>query len=72
MEVLLWDGHGGYHPVAFDPTNNRRANPAYITVSVGRDYRDVSPTTGSFIAPFGGHLTTSKRAGLTHLEYHPW
>jgi transglutaminase-like putative cysteine protease len=72
VEVLLWDGHGGYQPVAFDPTNNRRATPAYITVSVGRDYRDVSPTTGSFIAPFPGHLTTSKRAGLTHLEYHDW
>lgn len=72
VEVLLWDGHGGYHPVAFDPTNHRRATPAYITVSVGRDYRDVSPTTGSFIAPYPGHLTTSKRAGLTDLEYHPW
>jgi transglutaminase-like putative cysteine protease len=72
VEVLLWDGHGGYHPIAFDPTNHRRATPAYITVSVGRDYRDVSPTTGSFIAPYPGHLTTSKRAGLTHLEYHPW
>ena len=72
VEVLLWDGHGAYHPVAFDPTNHRRATPAYITVAVGRDYRDVSPTTGSFIAPFPGHLTTSKRAGLTHLEYHPW
>jgi transglutaminase-like putative cysteine protease len=72
VEVLLWDGHGGYHPIAFDPTNHRRVTAAYITVSVGRDYRDVSPTTGSFIAPYPGHLTTSKRAGLAQLEYHPW
>lgn len=69
VEVLLWDGRSGYRAVAFDPTNDRRSTAAYITVAVGRDYRDVSPTTGSFIAAHRGHLTTSKRAGLTDLEY---
>ena len=69
VEVLLWHEYGGYRAVAFDPTNHRRTTPAYITVAVGRDYRDVSPTTGTFIAPHAGELTTSKRAGLTHLEY---
>lgn len=69
VEVLLRDGHGSYVAMPFDPTNQRRATPAYITVAVGRDYRDVSPTTGSFIAPHPGRLTTSKRAGLTGLEY---
>lgn len=70
VEVLLWDGHGAYVAIPYDPTNHRRATPAYITVAVGRDYRDVSPTTGSFIAPHPGRLTASKRAGLTNLEYH--
>lgn len=69
VEVLLWDGYGRYKAVAFDPTNHRRTTPAYITVAVGRDYRDVSPTTGSFIAPHPGQLTATKRAGLTHLRY---
>jgi transglutaminase-like putative cysteine protease len=69
VEVLLWDRRGSYVAIPFDPTNQRRATPAYITVAVGRDYRDVSPTTGSFIAPHPGRLTTSKRAGLTDLEY---
>ena len=54
---------------AFDPTNGRRPHLGYITVAVGRDYSDVSPTSGSFIAPYGGQLTCSKRAGLTLVEY---
>lgn len=69
VEALLPAAGGGYRPVAFDPTNNRRTTPAYITVALGRDYDDVSPTSGSYIAPYAGRLTTSKRAGLTHLEY---
>jgi transglutaminase-like putative cysteine protease len=68
VEVLLPTGDGvNIH--AFDPTNNRRPHLGYITVAVGRDYRDVSPTSGSFTAPYGGQLTCSKRAGLTFVEY---
>jgi len=59
----------GFNRVAFDPTNNREPHMGYITVSVGRDYRDVSPTSGSFTAPYGGQLSYSKRAGLTLVEY---
>lgn len=69
VEVFLPTGDGRYCVVAYDPTNHRRITPAYITVAVGRDFNDVSPTTGSFLAPFPGRLTTSKRAGVTHLEY---
>jgi transglutaminase-like putative cysteine protease len=46
--------------VPFDPTNNRMADPSYLTVAVGRDYADVAPTHGSYCGPAGGHLTTSK------------
>ncbi len=53
----------------FDPTNHRRANLSYITIAVGRDYRDVSPTSGTYVAPYQGKLTASKRAGLTRVEY---
>ncbi len=69
VEALVELPEGGYKVVALDPTNQRRTTPAYITVATGRDYHDVSPTSGSYIAPYLGELTTSKRAGLTHIEY---
>jgi transglutaminase-like putative cysteine protease len=68
VEVLL-PTDDGYHAVGFDPTNNCHPGLSYITVAVGRDYRDVSPTSGTFTAPYGGQLTFSKRAGLTFVEY---
>jgi transglutaminase-like putative cysteine protease len=68
VEVLV-AAPGGYRAVAFDPTNHRRITPAYITVAIGRDYRDVSPTSGTYRAPYQGEFRASKRAGLTHLAY---
>lgn len=68
VEVLL-PTETGLRAVAFDPTNNRRPHLGYITVAVGRDYRDVTPTSGSYTAPYGGQLTCIKRAGLTLVEY---
>ncbi len=68
VEVVL-PTEDGLSAFAFDPTNNREPHLGYITVAVGRDYHDVSPTSGSFNAPYGGHLTCSKRAGLTLVEY---
>lgn len=69
VEALVPAPEGGYKPLALDPTNRRATTPAYITVAVGRDYSDVAPTSGSYVAPYPGQLTTSKRAGLTHLDY---
>lgn len=68
VEVLLPGEHGSLRAVAFDPTNRRRANLSYAIVAVGRDYRDVAPTSGSFTAPYGGQLKFTKRAGLTLIE----
>ncbi len=68
VEALV-AGPGGYRALAFDPTNHRRITPAYITVAIGRDYRDVAPTSGTYRAPYQGHFSASKRAGLTHLAY---
>ena len=68
VEVLIPEGEQ-LRAYAFDPTNRRRPNMSYITVAVGRDYRDVAPTSGSFSAPYTGRLTSSKRAGLTLVEY---
>jgi transglutaminase-like putative cysteine protease len=68
VEVFL-PTERGLGVFAFDPTNNRHPHLGYVTVAVGRDYQDVSPTSGSFTAPYGGQLTCRKRAGLTLVEY---
>lgn len=62
------NGDEGYRTIAFDPTNHRRTTPAYLTIAVGRDYSDVSPTSGTFSAPYPGQLHTTKRAGITEIE----
>jgi transglutaminase-like putative cysteine protease len=71
VEVLLpyADLAGQFRAHGFDPTNNRRTGHTYITIAVGRDYRDVAPTSGTFRAPYGGHLTTYKHAALVELEH---
>ncbi|MBC7811057.1 MAG: transglutaminase family protein [Burkholderiales bacterium] len=68
VEVFL-PAASGLSAFAFDPTNKRQPHLGYVIVAVGRDYHDVSPTSGSFTAPYGGQLTVSKRAGLTQVEY---
>src|SRR5205823_6481515 len=32
----------------FDPTNNLLANDRYVKIAIGRDYRDVPPTRGTY------------------------
>jgi transglutaminase-like putative cysteine protease len=60
----------GLTAVVFDPVHHPRAEPLrYITVAVGRDYHDVAPTSGTFEAPYGGELSTYKRAAVTRVEY---
>lgn len=55
--------------VPFDPTHGRRANLGYVTVALGRDYLDVAPTSGTFRARFAGELSSSRRVGLTAVDY---
>ena len=50
--------------LAFDPTHGREADLRYVTVAVGRDYRDVAPTAGSYGAGPPGSLTVHKRVAL--------
>jgi transglutaminase-like putative cysteine protease len=68
VEVFL-QTQSGFSAFALDPTNRRQPHLGYVTVAVGRDYHDVSPTSGSFIAPYNGQFTFRKRAGLTLVEY---
>ena len=67
-QVLLPAASGELLWQPFDPLHRRRAAMSYVTVAVGRDYGDVSPTRGSFRAPYSGWLAESrKRAGVLHV-----
>ncbi len=73
VEVLLPDPE---HPSrflarAFDPTHGREPGLNYVTVAIGRDYGDVAPTSGTYVAPYAGQLSTRKRASLTAISYFP-
>jgi transglutaminase-like putative cysteine protease len=71
VEVLVEhpQDEGALRAIPIDPTHDRRAGLRYLTVAVGRDYCDVPPTSGTFDAPYGGTLTTHKRAAVTRVDY---
>ena len=71
VEVLVRhpQDEGALRAVPIDPTHDRHATLRYLTVAVGRDYCDVPPTSGTFDAPYGGILTTHKRAAVTRVDY---
>ena len=71
VEALLPDGDapGGVEVLAYDPTHHRRAGMSYITVAVGRDFADVTPTSGYFTGAASGALSFSKRAEATEVSY---
>jgi transglutaminase-like putative cysteine protease len=54
--------------VAFDPTHDRRTDLRYLTVAVGRDYGDVTPTSGTYESAGVGSLTITKALGVTSME----
>jgi transglutaminase-like putative cysteine protease len=54
--------------LAFDPTHDRQTSMSYITVAIGRDYGDVSPTRGTFRAATAGSLSSTRRVSLTALQ----
>jgi transglutaminase-like putative cysteine protease len=63
VEVLLPSGETrNCNVVAYDPTHHRRADASYITVAVGRDFADVTMTSGVFSGAASGRLHWSKHA----------
>jgi transglutaminase-like putative cysteine protease len=71
VEALVEDANDQGEPevIAFDPTHHRLAGLNYITVAVGRDYADVAPTSGTFVGPAAGRLSSSKQAEIVSIEY---
>jgi transglutaminase-like putative cysteine protease len=50
--------------IAYDPTHHRRARMDYITVATGRDFADVTPTSGTYGGPALGRLAYTKQAEI--------
>ncbi len=71
VEVLLPDPKHAGRFVArpFDPTNGNEPGLNYVTVAIGRDYGDVAPTSGTYVAPYSGKLSAKKSTGLTSVSY---
>ena len=71
VEALVEDANdlGLPEVVALDPTHHRRAGLNYIPVAVGRDFADVTPTSGTFSGPASGKLAATKQARIVELVY---
>ena len=71
VEVLLPDPAQHQRLVAqpYDPTHGRVPTLRYVTIATGRDYSDVAPTSGTYVAPHEGKLLAKKSAGVTAVEY---
>lgn len=67
VEALLPSGDGMVEVIGYDPTHARRTRLDYVTVAVGRDFADVSPTSGVYGGPALGRLAASKHAELLEL-----
>jgi transglutaminase-like putative cysteine protease len=68
IEALLPDpaSLGSLCVVAYDPTHQVTPGLNYITVAVGRDFADVTPTSGTFQG-VTGHFTARKNAWIVEL-----
>jgi len=60
VEVRTDDG-----TLAYDPTHARPTDLRYVTVAVGRDYRDVAPTAGTYRSGPRGRMTVRKRVAIS-------
>ncbi|MDB5028852.1 MAG: transglutaminase protein [Candidatus Eremiobacteraeota bacterium] len=70
LEAIEYAPNTGIPTVAaFDPTHDRRATLDYVFVAAGRDYADVAPTSGRFVAPYIGRFTTSRNVDVVGVEY---
>jgi transglutaminase-like putative cysteine protease len=72
VEALPMDPRTGLATVlGYDPTHQRRADHQYITVATGRDFADVTSTSGVFTGTAIGKLHWSKQAVNLTRGMHP-
>ena len=69
VEVIGEPLGDGTAPVwGFDPTHRRATTLNYVFVAAGRDFADVTPTSGSFVAPYIGRFSTSRSVEVIDAE----
>jgi transglutaminase-like putative cysteine protease len=68
VEVLVPGPGQAVEIIAFDPTHDRPADLRYLTVAVGRDYRDVAPVSGTYCGLHTGWLSTARRVSVADAE----
>ena len=68
VEVLQRRPGQAVEILAWDPTHDRPADLRYLTVAVGRDYRDVAPVSGTYCGPHTGWLSATRRVSVAHVE----
>jgi transglutaminase-like putative cysteine protease len=72
VEALPLDARTGLATViGYDPTHHRRADHQYIAVATGRDFADVTSTSGVFTGAAVGELHWSKQAVNLTRKMHP-
>lgn len=67
VEAFIERGPGAVEVIGFDPTHARRTRIDYLTVAVGRDFADVSPTSGTYGGPAQGRLSATKQAEVVEV-----
>ena len=68
VEAFVERLDGGFETVGLDPTHKRRTRLDYLTVAVGRDFADVSPTSGTYSGPAQGRLASTKHAEIVEVD----
>ena len=69
VEAFIERGPGDVEVIGYDPTHSRRVRLDYLTVAVGRDFSDISPTSGRYSGPALGRLAASKQAEIVEVRY---
>jgi transglutaminase-like putative cysteine protease len=68
VEAFIERPDGGMDLLGFDPTHGRHTHIGYLTVAVGRDFADVSPTSGRYSGPALGRLAATKEAEVVEVD----
>ncbi len=69
VEVIGEPLGDGTAPVwGFDPTHRRTTTLNYVFIAAGRDFTDVTPTSGCFVAPYIGRFSTYRSVEVVGSE----
>ena len=68
VEAFVDRAGGAVEVIGLDPTHARRTRLDYLTVAVGQDFADVSPTSGTYSGPAQGRLAATKQAEIIELD----